>query len=150
MTWLPIEQSTAAEREAVLGLQPEAYASHRAFLAACEAQFAPALLDVCRARMAQLLACREELVRHEEALLARLKTGDRAALFPASQLAALAFTEQFMLDPSLIDRELVAALEEHLGTAGVINFAAVIAGLEASLRLSALFDLEPAPCANQS
>jgi hypothetical protein len=57
---------------------------------------------------------------------------------------ALAFVEQFILDPSQISHELVADLENELGTSAVINFASVIAAYEASLRLSTLLDLDPA------
>jgi alkylhydroperoxidase family enzyme len=144
MTWLPITRDAQTDRDAVLGLHPEAYARHRAFLRACAAVIEPDLLDLCKARMAQLLGCREELALHSPERLATLKSWERSRSLTAGQRTALAFVEQFLLDPSLVSRELVADLEGELGTQGVIDFAAVIAAYEASFRLSALLDLAPA------
>ena len=145
MTWLPLEKSSTSERDSVLGLHAAAHAAQEAYLEACAAAFDAGLLDLCRARMALYLHCREELGRHDAARLEQLRHWDRASGFTPLQRAALAFVDQFILDPALIDRELVASLEGELGTSGVIDFAAVIAAFEASLRLSTLLDLEPAP-----
>lgn len=145
VTWLPMTVDGASERDAVLGLHPQAYASHKAFLATCAAAIEPQLLELSRARMAQMLRCREELARHSADTLAMLTTWYRSPALTPLQRHALAFVEQFIIDPSLVSREQVAELEGELGATGVINFATVISGYEASLRLSALLDLEPAP-----
>jgi hypothetical protein len=145
MTWLPVTRTAADERAAVLGLHPEACARHSEFLEACDAAFDADLLALCKARMALYFHCREELARHSEERLARLRSWEQDDSLSPLQRRALAFVDQFILDPALIGEDLVAALERELGTAGVINFAAVIAAFEASLRLSALLDLEPAP-----
>jgi len=144
MTWLPIDADASSERDAVLGLHPEAYASHRAFLATCEGAFDTELVEICKARMAQTLRCREELARHSPERLAQLDHWERSPEFTGLQRDALAFVDQFILDPSLIPGDLVASLERELGTSGAIDFAAVIAALEASVRLSTVLDLEPA------
>lgn len=94
--------------------------------------------------MAQMLECREELALHAPERLAELERWDRSPAYNRLQRAALAFVEQFLLDPSLVSRELVADLEGELGTSGVIDFTTAIAAYEASLRLSTLLDLEPA------
>lgn len=144
MTWLPISVDAPTERDAVLGLHPEAYARHRAFLEASAGAVDGALLDPCKARMAQMLGCREELALHDPDRLAELESWEHSPSFTGTQRAALAFVEQFVLDPSLIAPELVADLEAELGTSGVINFATAIAAQEASLRLSTVLDLRPA------
>src|SRR5690625_4358329 len=111
MTWLPITVEGPNERDAVLGLHPQVYAQHRAFLEVCAAAVDADLLTLCRARMAQMLRCREELAAHSADLLADLKSWDRCSSFTAPQRSALEFVEQFIIDPSLVTRELVADLE---------------------------------------
>lgn len=143
MTWLPIEPAGNSDRDAVLGLFPEVYAKHRAFLETCEATTDPDLLRVCKARMAQVLKCREELANYDPAWLERLDRWYENSSFSQAEKDALGFVEQFILDPSLVTAELAGALEKVLGTRGVIDFTTVIASFEASIRLSALFDLEP-------
>jgi len=144
MTWLPISVGGQGERDAVLGVHTEVYARHRVFLEACAAAIDPDLLALCRARIAQILHCREELALHSPDLLAELKSWERSPSFTALQRNALEFVEQFVLDPSLVSRELVVDLEREFGTSGTIDFTTVIAAFEASLRLSTLLDLEPA------
>jgi alkylhydroperoxidase family enzyme len=145
MTWLPTTPDAPNERDAVLGLHGEAYARHRAFLEACARVTDPELLELCRARMAQMLRCREELALHSAERLAELESWERSTSFTDLQRAGLELVEQFILDPSLVSRELVARVESGLGTSGIINFTTAVAGYEASLRLATLFDLEPSP-----
>jgi alkylhydroperoxidase family enzyme len=145
MTWLPVDVGDANERDAVLGLHPRMYAAHRAFLDACDGAVDADLLTLCRARMAQSLRCREELARHSPERLAELASWwERPESFSRLQRDALAFCEQFVLDPALISADLATSLERELGTYGVLNFTTVVSAVEASLRLSTLFDLEPA------
>ncbi len=144
MTWLPLDRNAPSERDAVLGLYPEAYARHREFLEATTAATDAELLELCKARMAQLLRCREELARHSPERLAELESWERSSSFTGTERAALLFVEQFVLDPTLVSREMVGDLEAELGTTGVINFTTALAAHEASLRLSTLLDLAPA------
>ncbi|BBZ15375.1 carboxymuconolactone decarboxylase family protein [Mycobacterium branderi] len=145
MTWLPITADGQSERDAVLGMHPEVYARHRTFLETCAAATDPDLLTLCKARIAQMLHCREELALHSPDLLAELTSWERSSSFTELQRNTLEFVEQVVIDPSVVSRELVGGLERELGTSGVINFTTVIAAYEASLRLSTLLDLEPAP-----
>jgi alkylhydroperoxidase family enzyme len=135
MTWLPVDTDAPSERDAVLGLHPTAYARHREFLDATAAATDPELLELCKLRMAQHFGCREELARHSE---------DGPPSLTALHAAALDFVDQFVLDPSLVSREQVAALEGELGTKGVIHLTMAVAAHEASLRLSTVLDLAPA------
>jgi alkylhydroperoxidase family enzyme len=144
MTWIPTAVDAPSERDAVLGLHPEAYARHRAFLQASAAATDGELVELCRTRMAQLIGCREELALHDPTRLRSLESWDGEPSFTAVQRAALEFVEQFVIDPALVERETLAELERTLGTSGVIDFCTAIAAQEASLRLSTLLDLEPA------
>lgn len=145
MTWLPVAVDGRSERDAVLGMHPAVYAAHQAFLDACDAAVDPDLLLLCRARMAQMLRCREELARHPAEMLADLGAWwEKKERYTPLQQNALSFVEQFILDPALISPELAADLERDLGTMGTLNFTTVVSAIEASLRLSTFFDLEPA------
>jgi alkylhydroperoxidase family enzyme len=144
VTWLPIDADAANERDAVLGMHPEAYAAQRKWLDAAAAATDAELLEVCRARMGQELRCREELARHPPELLADLERWDRIDRFSERERAALEFVEQFLVEPSLVTRENVAALEAELGGPNaVVDFANAVSASEASMRLSTLLDLEP-------
>lgn len=157
MTWLPTSVDGATDRAAVLGLQAEAFACYEEFLKAVAAANEADLLEVCRARMAQMLGCREELARHTPERLAAVESWEQSPDISDKQRAALRFTEQFVMDPALVDRELVAELERELrtsdridfgpeynfGTPGMVNFATAIAVYEYSMRLAALLDLAP-------
>jgi alkylhydroperoxidase family enzyme len=159
MTWLPVTVDGTSERDAVLGLQAEAYASYRRLLEAQTAATDRELLEVCRARMAQMLDCREELARHSPERLAEVADWDRSPAITERERAALRFTEQFLVDPSLVDRELIDDLERELGMQGIdefagdptlvfrteamVNFATAIAGHLSSMRLAVVLDLAP-------
>ena len=144
MTWLPINGDANNERDAVLGLHPEVYKHHRAFLEACGDAIDTELLELCKARMAQTLGCREELARHTPERLAQVESFSQSDTLTSLQRNALEFVDQFLLDPAMISPELAASLESHIGATGVIDFTTVISAFEASLRLSTLLDLEPA------
>ena len=145
MTWLPLPAGEGSERERLLGLLPEVARTHRDFLEACEGFDGGRVVALCRARLALLLDCREELARHDPALLEELRDPARSAAFTPLERLVLEFAEQFLLDPARVEPELLRKLEALRGPSYVIDLAAALTGVEASLRLAALFDLEPAP-----
>jgi alkylhydroperoxidase family enzyme len=144
VTWLPVAAGDSTERDAVLGLHAEAYARHREFLDAAAAAVDEELLELCRLRTAQILGCREELARHGAERSAEVEAWERSPSFTARERAALAFLEQFVLDPALVGRDLVAGLEAEFGTSGAIDVTMAIAAHESSFRLSTVVDLAPA------
>jgi alkylhydroperoxidase family enzyme len=144
MTWLPVEESAQSERDAVLGMHPEAYARHREFLEAATNATDAELLELSRALIALELGCREELARHSSERLAEIENWDRSTSFTPRERAALEFVDQFLVDPALISPEVVGQLEADLGTTGVIDFTNAVAAHEASIRLATILDLEPA------
>ncbi len=144
VTWLPVDEHAPSERDATLGLHAEVYALHRELLRATAAATDAELLELSKARMAQLFRCREELALHSPERLTELESWDHSPAFTARERAALAFVEQFVVDPTLISPELAGELERELGTSGVINFTTALTAHEASLRLATLLDLAPA------
>jgi alkylhydroperoxidase family enzyme len=144
VTWLPVATDGSSERDAVLGLRPETYARHRELLETAAGAVDGELLELCRLRLAQILHCREELARHTAERAAEVESWEGSDAFTGTERAALAFVEQFVLDPVLVDRERVAGLEAAFGTSGAIDFTMAIAAHESSFRLSTLLDLAPA------
>src|SRR5438045_3390605 len=98
MSWVPGEAGAASEREARLGLKPEAYEQLRRILTAAWRATDPQLLDLCRLRLAQLSGARAELEGQDETLLARLENWEKDAGFSEAAGAVLAFAEQYHYD----------------------------------------------------
>jgi alkylhydroperoxidase family enzyme len=103
----------------------------------------PVLLELCRRRMAQLLGLdAARLVPHPAALrgldhqrLAELPRWPTSPHFSERERVALAFAEQWLLDPSGMRDEDCAALRTQLGDAGCAAFTMGLALVEATLRL---------------
>lgn len=63
----------------------------------------------------------------------------------ARERAALAYAEQFALDPNGVRGALEDALAEHLGRQGVVNFAVALNALDGWRRICAVLDEDPGP-----
>jgi alkylhydroperoxidase family enzyme len=110
VTWLPDTAGGATGFDSVFGLRPDLYGPFREFYAVFwrDRLVDPVVLELCRLRVGQLLGCESELaVRYAPEgvepvpvelvrALPQWPTSDR---FDASQRAALAFAEQFVIDP---------------------------------------------------
>ena len=110
MTWLPELADGDTGLDRVFGLRPDLYDAFRAFYALfwTDQLLDPIVLELCRLRVAQLLGCAtEQQVRYAPSRDAGLTESQIAALprwpddtrFSEAQRAALAFAEQFVLDP---------------------------------------------------
>ena len=141
MTWLPELADGDTGLDRVFGLRPDLYDAFRAFYAVFWTRelLDPIVLELCRLRVAQLLGCVvEQQVRYAPARDAGLTESQIAALprwpddtrFSEAQRAALAFAEQFVLDPHGVDDELRDTVIDHFE----------IAGLTALCEALALFD----------
>jgi alkylhydroperoxidase family enzyme len=104
----------------------------------------PVLLELCRLRIAQLLGIDPAaLTRHpaarraglDDAEVAELSRWPTSARFDARRRAALAFAEQWFLDPSGMRDEDCALLRGALGEPGCAAFTLGLALIEATLRL---------------
>jgi alkylhydroperoxidase family enzyme len=110
VTWLPEEADGATGFDRVFGLRPDLYGPFREFYAVFwrDRLVDPVVLELCRLRVAQLLGCASELaVRYapegdetmSEELVGALPQWPTSDQFDARQRAALAFAEQFVIDP---------------------------------------------------
>jgi len=130
MTWLPDLADGDTGLDRVFGLRPDLYDAFRAFYALfwTDQLLDPIVLELCRLRVAQLLGCAtEQQVRYAPSRDAGLTESQIAALprwpddtrFSEAQRAALAFAEQFVLDPHGVDDELRDAVIDHFELAGL-------------------------------
>ena len=95
----------------------------------------PALLELCRRRMAMLLRhgpTLDEMTESERVTLAAWP--DDPALGSAER-AALELTEQFVIDVATATDEQVTGLADHLGDRSVIDFVDALLVVEQRMRL---------------
>ncbi len=118
-----------ARRSDVLALRPELAADHEALLDSIWDHLDPVLLELCRIRMAKLLGAQAAQTERSARAVAAGLTEDLVALLPAwpedpaftdAHRAALAFTEQLVIDHHGVTDAHVAALESALGRDGVV------------------------------
>jgi alkylhydroperoxidase family enzyme len=104
----------------------------------------PLLLELCRLRLAQLLGLDPRTCPHapaavaaglDDAWIAELPRWPTASRFGARERAALAFAEQWFLDPSGMTDDDCAALRTALGEPGCAAFTMGLALSEAMLRV---------------
>jgi alkylhydroperoxidase family enzyme len=156
MGWLgPIPTGGGDGLDAVLALSPAGTAFGR-YRDAVWGDVAadPLLLELCRLRMAQLLG-REphDLARHAEAVTAGLTDAHvdalsrwpEAGVFSERQRAALAFAEQWLLDPHAVSDDDCARVRDHLTDAECAAFTMGLAVVEAVLRLEAVLGVAERP-----
>jgi len=129
-----------ATRTEVLAARPELAAAHERLLATLWAgTVSPATLELCRLRMATLLASTAALAERTPAAVAAGLTEERIGRlslwatdpsFTAEERACIAFAEQFVLDHDQISAGDVQHLTELLGTEGVVTFTTALIAWE--------------------
>jgi AhpD family alkylhydroperoxidase len=144
-TWLPVEADGDTALDRVFGLTPAAYAAFRDLDAALwdPDRVDPALVELCRLRIAQLVGCDAELdIRHDEARAAGLTEAKIAELrsWPTSEQytdtdrAVLEFAEKFVIDASSVDDADCAALRAHLADPEIAALTTAVAVFDAMAR----------------
>jgi alkylhydroperoxidase family enzyme len=112
----------------------------------------PALLELVRLRVAQLLRAEPELrIRHRPALDAGLTEEKVSALpqWPTSPLfddterAVLAFTEMFVIDAHAVADDQCAAVDRRLSNTEAATFTMALAVFEAMTRFRLALGVEP-------
>jgi hypothetical protein len=136
VTWLPADDG-GSERDAVLGLKPEPYEAVRRVLTAAWSATDPAVLELCRRRLAQLSSARAELTG--------LDGWEAGRRFTPHERAALAFAEQYHYDHRLLAGGLTDALSEHLTRRQLVNFVWALQMNDAYIRILSLLDIAPDP-----
>ena len=141
MSWLPDLAAGDTGLDQVFGLRPDLYDAFRAFYAVFWTRplLDPVVLELCRLRVAQLVGCATEVhVRYRVARDAGLTETQIAALarwpdeptFTDAQRVALAFAEQFVLDPHGVDHALRDAVIDHFDLAGLVALCEALALFE--------------------
>jgi len=154
-SWLPDTAPGSTGLERVFGLRPDLYDPFRDFYSLfwTRGLVDPVVLELCRLRVAQLVGnTSEQRVRYRPALDAGLDEEQVAALaswptgpgFTDAQRAALAFAEQFVIDPHGIDHELRDQVADHLGVPGLVALCEILALFEGLCRFRTILGV-PAP-----
>lgn len=145
MTWLPVPVDGIAERDAVLHLSPEPYDLVRRALTRAWRITDPAVLELCRRRLAQLASARAELAGIDEGALATLDRWETDTRLTALERAALAFAEQYHYDHHLLGDGLQERLQEHLSWRELVNFVWALHMNDSYIRVMSLLDIAPDP-----
>jgi len=147
MTWLARTAAGETPFARVFGLRPELYARYRDFdeLFWRSRPVAPALLDLCRLRMAQILGCPAR-PRSDAgvgaAQWAALEGWRKDDSFAPVERACLHLAEKFLLDPHGVGDEDAAAVTLHLGDAGMVALVEALALFDGFLRFGAILGAE--------
>ena len=116
-------------RADLLALRPELAAAHDELLDAIWAGVDPVLLELCRLRMAKLMGAAVAQAERSPAAVTAGLTDHHVEMLPRwpddpaftdAHRAALAFTEQWVIDHHGITDAQVAALHHALGAEGVV------------------------------
>jgi alkylhydroperoxidase family enzyme len=141
MTWLfsPEAQTDPTE------LRPQAFRALSGLTRATRASTDPATLDLVRLRLAQTLGCDVALRGADPQQLRDLDRWESSEAFSPDQRAALAYSEQFLMDPNGLTEEQKDDLEHHFSREGAARFVEALNAHEGELRLLTLLALEPNP-----
>jgi alkylhydroperoxidase family enzyme len=154
MSWLPESAPGRDDFERTFGLRPDLFAAWRAFAGLFweKRLVDPALLELCRLRIAQLNGAAYPLsVRTPEAVAAGLGEAKLANLaewwkqpgFTDLERACLRFAEQFVLDAQAMSDEEARPVVAALGDAGSVAFIEALAIFDGMSRFCRMLDVAP-------
>ncbi len=153
MTWLSATVPGATEFDRVFGLRPNLYDDYRSFVSLFWSlqPFDPVILDLCRLRIAQLLAG-DAVPRPAQPStggiepppekIAALEHWREASVFSEKERACLAFAEKFVLQPHGVTDEDAAAVTAHLSDKEMIAFAEALAVFDGFTRFRIVLGIE--------
>jgi alkylhydroperoxidase family enzyme len=155
VSWIPAgdERAAATPFEAVFGLRRNLFEDFRRFYALFweKRLLDPALLELCRLRVAQLHGCEPELrVRYQPALdaglderkIAALGDAAHSPLYSETERACIAFAELFAMDPHAIRDEDAARVVAALGEAGTVALVEALALFDGFARFRLMLGVE--------
>jgi alkylhydroperoxidase family enzyme len=151
-SWILDRAAGDTEFARVFGLRENLYAHFGDFYARLwgEEVMDPVILELCRLRVAQLVGCDSELaVRSRPAVdrglteeaVAELRSWPTAPRFDASTRACLGFTEQFVIDPSVMGADDRAAVRGALGFPKMVGLAQAVAAFDGFCRFRLVLDI---------
>jgi alkylhydroperoxidase family enzyme len=145
----------ARRRAAVLGARPELAAAHERLMSTIWAgRVSPVTLELCRLRMATLLASEAALTERTPAAIEAGLTEERIALlsrwptdpsFSPEERTCIGFVELFVIDHSQISDDDVHALTEQLTPEGVVTFTTALITWDNQHRLDNALHVAAAP-----
>jgi alkylhydroperoxidase family enzyme len=148
------DEAAIGGRAAVLGARPELAAAHQRLLATIWAgPVSPVTLELCRLRMATLLASAAALVERTPAATRAGLTEERIERLPRwpsdpsfspEERMCIRFAEQFVIDHREISDADVAELNGVLGPEGVVTFTTALIAWDNQHRLDNALHVEPA------
>lgn len=155
-SWIPDRAGGDTEFARVFGLRPNLLAHYEDFYARlwAPAVMDPAVLELCRLRVAQLLGCDTETrIRSRPALdaglteeaVAALRTWPTAVLFDDTTRACIGFAEQFVIDPALIGDEQRAEVRGAIGWHRLVGLALAVATFDGFDRFRLVLSVGPGP-----
>jgi alkylhydroperoxidase family enzyme len=153
-TWLPEVADGGGEFARVFGLRPNLYAHFSDFYARLwdPVVMDPVVLELCRLRVARLVGCDSELtVRSRPAVDGGLSEKTVADLarwtttegFDDTSRACLAFTEQFVLDPSAITAADRASVRGAVGFRKLVGLTQAVAAFDGFDRFRLILGIGP-------
>jgi alkylhydroperoxidase family enzyme len=142
-------------RAAVLGMRPELAAAHERLLATIWAgSVSPVTLELCRLRMATLLASEAALAERSPAArdaglteerIRRLPQWPSDPSFSAEERACIGFVELFVIDHGQISDDDVHGLADLLTAEGVVTFTTALIAWDNQHRLDNALRVADAP-----
>jgi alkylhydroperoxidase family enzyme len=154
MTWLAETAPGATPLDRTFGLRPDAYARFRELYGGLwdPAVIDPRILELCRLRIGTILGCdAERAVRFDDAAAAGITEDDVAALprwpsssaFSPAERAAIAYAEQYVMDPHELTDDHFATLHEHLDEPALATLSLAVAMFDALARFRLALGIEP-------
>jgi alkylhydroperoxidase family enzyme len=150
-TWLP---PVAGAPDDLLALLPAGYDELRALYAGLwETDFDPVTLELCRLRLATLVRSTADLATRDpravaagldEELVGDLPSWPSSSRFTDAQRAALAFTEQYVIDPQGFTDADAERMHRHFTPPQLATLTTAVATFDALARVRALLRADPA------
>jgi alkylhydroperoxidase family enzyme len=153
VSWLRTPLAGRTAFSDALGLRPELHEGYESFLRLFWQRrlVDPALLELCRLRVAAIHGCRSELARREPSAIdaglsavqvaAVLEDGDLNTLSDLEQ-ACIRLTDKFILDVHAITDEDVETVRQNLGTAATVALVEALALFDGFSRFRALLGID--------
>jgi hypothetical protein len=128
--------STTEIIETVLGEWPDVIAALDAAHGAARDAVDPAILEMCRLRVATLLGNTDELATELAAdLVGAIPLWPSSPLLTPAQRVCLAFTEEFVIDVASLSDATAQAVVEELGEQGYADFVNALLVIEQRQRM---------------
>jgi alkylhydroperoxidase family enzyme len=154
VSWLPEAAPGSTPLDHAFGLRPDAYARFREMYAGLwdREVINPALLELCRLRIATILGCAaERVVRYDvprdagldEARIAALSQWPTALEFSAAERAAIDFAEQYVIDPHQLTDAHFDALHDEFDEPALATLTLAVAMFDALVRIRLALGVEP-------